>query len=233
MKYFICGYHTVIQCLKEKKREIYKIYIQKENAIDFKLVKKKIEIVNGAFFKKKFGSFGVSHQGIAAEVGGFKKLDLKKNIVDKKLNKLICLDGLTDNRNIGSIIRSAIAFDYNGLIISDRNFDEKNIALNKTASGGLDIINLFTMSNIKYGINLLKDFNYQIIALSEKSNNTIDHFPINKNHVLILGSEGEGIKQSILKLSDSIFKIKINEKIGSLNVSNAATAAMAIINSSN
>lgn len=233
MSYLICGHHTVLNCINANKRKVLKIFIKKENRnLDkFSNFFKNLEIVDESFFKKNFKQNLVAHQGIAALVDDLPKTKLQDIISKNKNYKLICLNGVTDTRNIGSIIRTAVCFKYNGLIISKREFDEKSIALNKSASGAIEFIDIFEFSNIKYALQILKEFNFQIISLSEKSKTKIQNILFERNHCLILGSEENGIKKNILKYSDYAVRIDISDKITSLNVSNTFAAAAAISNS--
>ena len=159
-----------------------------------------------------------------------KKLNLLNELENNKIIKTVCLNGITDPRNIGSIIRTSVAFGYESMIINKREFDETNIPMNKVATGGIDMMKIFTFSNIKHGIKILKDFNFQVISLSEKSSDNISNIKVKDNHLLILGSEESGIQRTVLELSDLKLKIEINKSIGSLNVSNACSAAMAVLN---
>ena len=229
MNYLICGYHTIKNCLLAKKRKVNKIYILDNSKYKKEFNKHNLEEVGKNFFIKKFSKYDISHQNIAAEINGFEKLDFKDELSKGSIKKIICLNNVTDIRNIGSIIRTAAAFGYDSLVISDRIFLESSPVLNKTASGGIDLINIFSFSNIKYPIEILIKLNFQIVSLSEKSNEILQPNKINDNHMLILGSENEGINENILKLSSNIFKININPKIGSLNVSTTCAAAMAVI----
>ena len=232
MSYLICGHHTVLNCVNAKKRQVLKVYIKKgnKNLENFSNFFKNIEVVDESFFKKNFKQIPVAHQGIAALVVELPKNKLE-NIVSKNKNyKLICLNGVTDTRNIGSIIRTAVCFKYNGLIISKREFDEKSIPLNKSASGAMEFIDIFEYSNIKYALQILKEHNFQIISLSEKSKKKIQNISFEPNHCLILGSEENGIKKKILEYSDQVVRIDISDKVTSLNVSNTLAAAAAIAN---
>ena len=229
MNYLICGYHTIKNCILAKKRKVNKIYILENSKYKKEFNKYNLEEVGKNFFTKRFGKYDISHQNIAAEVNSFQKLDFKDELNKGGIKKIICLNNVTDIRNIGSIIRTAVAFGYDSLVISNRIFLESSPILNKTASGGMDLIDIYPFLNIKYAIKILDKLNFQIVSLSEKSNEILHPNKINGNHMLILGSENEGINANILKLSSNIFKIKINPKIGSLNVSTTCAAAMAVI----
>lgn len=233
MTYLICGYHTVKTCLEQNKRKVLKVYLnnQENKFNEIYKFQNKINIVDvkSDFFNSKLKLSTFAHQKIAAEVEGLDKLSSFEFLKNKLIKKVICLDQLTDQRNIGSILRSAVAFGYDSILISKRDFDEKNIGLNKTASGAVDLLNIFVTSNVKNDLKIFKNNFFDIVSLSEKSNLVLNKNNISEKHVLIFGSEEFGIRKSVLSLSDHVFKININPTINSLNVSNSASAAMAIL----
>ena len=173
-----------------------------------------------------------AHQGLIAEVEQIEEITLKEFIVENKKKNLnfIALEEVTDPRNIGSIIRSGVAFNIDGLIVKERSFPSKSKLLYKSASGGVEHIKIFKVSNINTAIKFLKTKDFWISAfdVSGKKNFT-EHNWVGKN-VLIFGSEGLGIKQKKLKNFDFFFKIKINNSIESLNVSNSVAVVSHFIN---
>jgi 23S rRNA (guanosine2251-2'-O)-methyltransferase len=219
-----------LECYNFKIRRVKKIFIEKNSKIKNNFKPELVNFVDKNFFTKKFSQLGIAHQNIAAEIEPMKKLNLLNELENNKIIKTVCLNGITDPRNIGSIIRTSVAFGYKSMIINKREFDETNIPMNKVATGGIDMMKIFTFSNIKHGIKILKDFDFQVISLSEKSSDNISNIKVKDNHLLILGSEESGIQRTVLELSDLKLKIEINKSIGSLNVSNACSAAMAVLN---
>ena len=116
------------------------------------------------------------------------------------------------------------------MLVKERSFPSKSKLLYKSASGGVEHIKIFKVSNINTSIKFLKTIDFWISAVdvSGKKNFT-EHNWVGKN-VLIFGSEGLGIKQNTLKNSDFVFKIKINNSIESLNVSNSVAVVSHFIN---
>ena len=136
------------------------------------------------------------------------------------------LDGVTDTRNFGAIIRTSVAADIDGIIISQNNSAPINADVVKTSSGGVFKIPIARVSNIKDAILYLNSINVEIISLSEKAEKTIYEVDFKKSVGLILGSEDRGISKSILGLSSDVIKIPISSKIDSLNVSVAFSAVI-------
>ena len=153
------------------------------------------------------------------------EITLKEFINDNKQGNinLIALEEVTDPRNIGSVIRSAVAFNLDGIIVKERNFPSKSKLLFKSASGGTEHLKIFKVSNINTTLKYLKTKNFWISAFDVSANKDFtDNNWIGKN-VLLFGSEGYGIKNKTLENSDFKFKIHINNKIESLNIANTVS----------
>ena len=145
-------------------------------------------------------------------------------IDNKKKNiNLIALEEVTDPRNIGSIIRSAVAFNIDGLIVKERSFPLKSKLLYKSESGGAEHIKIFKVSNLNTALKYLKSKDFWVSAfdISAKKDFTKNNWK-GKN-VLLFGSEGYGIKAKTLENSDFQFRVNINENIESLNISNTVS----------
>ncbi len=138
----------------------------------------------------------------------------------KKNLNLIALEEVTDPRNIGSIIRSAVAFNIDGLIVKERSFPSKSKLLFKSASGGVEHLKIFKVSNLNTAIKFLKTKDFWISAFDVSAKKDFTSNNWNGRNVLLFGSEGYGIKAKTLENSDFQFKVKINNNIESLNISN-------------
>ena len=130
---------------------------------------------------------------------------------------------MTDPRNIGSIIRSAVAFGIDGLIVKERSFPSKSKLLYKSASGGTEHIKIFQVSNINTALKFLKTKNYWISAFDISSTKDFTTNNWKGKNVLLFGSEGYGIKAKTLEKSDFKFRVQMNNTIESLNISNTVS----------
>ena len=162
------------------------------------------------------------HQGYVAEIEHLERLPLKEFIKNKNNLNLVCLDGVTDPRNIGSIIRSAASFNIDGIIIKERNFPDESKALYKAASGSIEYMNIFEVSNINSTLKNLREKNFWVYGFDGKGKKKFTDIKWKGNNILLFGSEGYGIRQHTSKYADFIVKIDINPKIESLNISNSA-----------
>ena len=164
----------------------------------------------------------LQHQGYVAEVEHIQKPILKEYIKEKNNITLICLDGVTDPRNIGSLIRSAASFNIDGVIIKERNFPSESKLMYKAASGAIEYINIFEVSNINSTLKNLKEKNFWVYGFDGNGKKDFTDIEWKGNNILLFGSEGSGMHKHTSKYADFLVKIEINEKIESLNISNSA-----------
>ena len=163
------------------------------------------------------------HQGYVAEIKHLEKENLKEFIKDKNNINLVCLDGVTDPRNIGSLIRSAVSFNIDGIIIKERHFPNESKLMYKAASGSMEYLNIFEVSNINSTLKNLKYKNFWIYGFDGKGDKDFTDVEWKGNNILLFGSEGSGMHTHTSKYADFLVKININRKIDSLNISNSAS----------
>ena len=140
------------------------------------------------------------------------------------------MDEVTDPRNIGSLIRSAASFEIDGIIIKERHFPSESKLMYKSASGCMEHINIFEVSNINTTLKFLREKNFWVYGFDAKSNKKFNDIEWDGNNILLFGSEGFGMRQHAKKYTDFSVKIEINKKIESLNISNSAAIAFHYIN---
>mgnify|MGYP005998302131 CR=1 FL=1 len=229
--FFIVGQHAVLEALKNPKRKVLRVFLTEESKknIHRKSPKKDLlKDVKGYFkTKKELDKYSTKenllHQGYVAEIEHLEKPLLKDFIQEKNNVTLACLDGVTDPRNIGSVIRSAAAFNIDGIIIKERNFPNESKLMFKAASGAIEYINIFEVSNINSTLKNLKEKNFWVYGFDGNGEKNFTEVEWKGNNILLFGSEGSGMHQHTSKYADFLVKIDINEKIESLNISNSAT----------
>ena len=228
--FFIIGQHAVIEALKNPKRKVLRVFLTEESKknIHRKSPNKNLLSDVKVYFKTKkeldkySNKENLLHQGYVAEIEHLEKPILKDFIKKKKNLIFVCLDSVSDPRNIGSLIRSAASFDIDGIIIKERHFPSESKLMYKAASGAIEHINIFQVSNINTTLKNLKDKNFWIYGFDGKADKNLTNFDWKGNVVLLFGSEGFGMHQHTSKYADFLVKIKINDKIESLNISNSA-----------
>ena len=236
--FFIAGKHAVIEALKNPNRKVLRIFLTEESKKSIHRENKNRNLLKNTkiFYKtkKELDNYckndGMLHQGFVAEIEHLEKLELKEFVKNKNNLTLVCLDEVTDPRNIGSIIRSAASFNIDGIIFKDRHFPSNSKLMYKSSSGSMEHLNIFTVSNINTTLKYLRDNNFWVYGFDSKSNEDFTKIEWKGNIVLLFGSEGYGIKKHTGKYADFLVKIKINRKVDSLNVSNTASIVFHYIN---
>ena len=168
----------------------------------------------------------ISHQGLIAEIEHLDRLNIKEYIKrneDKKNITLVALEEVTDPRNIGSIIRCAASFNIDGIIVKERSFPSKSKLLYKSASGGTEHLKIFKVSNINTSLKFLKTKEFWVSAFDVSATKDFTSNNWKGKNVLLFGSEGFGLKSKTLMHSDFKFKVKMNNNMESLNISNTVS----------
>ena len=231
--FLIVGKHAVLEALKNPSRKIERVFLTEDAQKKINRENQSLNLFKSVnvFYKSKkeldnlCGRDEIAHQGLVAEIEQLEEITLKEFILENKEKNInfIALEGVTDPRNIGSIIRSAVAFGIDGLIVKERSFPSKSKLLYKSASGGTEHVKIFKVSNVNTALKYLKTKDFWISAfdVSASKDFTINNWK-GKN-VLLFGSEGFGIKTKTLEKSDFKFKVKIDPNIESLNISNTVS----------
>ena len=228
--FFIIGQHAVIEALRNPKRKVLRVFLTEESKKNIHKKSPNKNLLNDVkvYFKtkKELDKYStrenLQHQGYVAEVEHIQKPILKEYIKEKNDITLICLDGVTDPRNIGSLIRSAASFNIDGVIIKERNYPSESKLMYKAASGAIEYINIFEVSNINSTLKNLKEKNFWVYGFDGDGKEDFTDIEWKGNNILLFGSEGSGMHKHTSKYADFLVKIEINEKIESLNVSNSA-----------
>ena len=239
----IAGKHAVTEALRNPERKVFKVFLNEDSKKTLNRENPNLNLLKNIklYYKtnkeldRLCSKEQISHQGLIAEIEHFDKKNLKDYLnskTDEKNIILVALEEVTDPRNIGSIIRSAVAFKIDGLIVKERSFPNESKLLYKSASGSMEHINIFEVSNINTTLKYLKTRNFWICGFDKDGKNFTTHDWKGKN-VLLFGSEGYGLKYQTIKNSDFLLKITINRKIESLNISNSAAIVFHYINNLN
>ena len=231
--FLIVGKHAVLEALKNPNRKIERVFLTEDAQ---KKLNKENQSLNlfksiNVFYKSQreldnmCGRDDTAHQGLVAEVEQLDEITLKEFIIENKKDnvKLIVLEEVTDPRNIGSIIRTAVAFNIDGLIVKERSFPSKSKLLYKSASGGVEHMKIFKVSNLNSTLRYLKSKDFWVSAFDVSATKDFTTNNWKGKNVLLFGSEGFGIKAKTLENSDFKFKVNINRNIESLNISNTVS----------
>ena len=232
--FLIAGKHAVTEALKNSNRKVLRVFLTEDSKKNInsknqdKYLLKDVKV----FYKTKkeldrlCSKDQISHQGLIAEIEPLEEANIKEYLIqnsEKKNITFAALEGVTDPRNIGSIIRSAASFDIDGIIVAERSYPSQSKLLYKSASGCIELLNIFEVSNINTALKYLKSKNFWISGFDSESSKDFTKHDWGGRNVLLFGSEGYGLKYQTKKNSDFLLKININKNVESLNISNSAS----------
>lgn len=175
---------------------------------------------------------GVLHQGIALQVPAFRYdtladvLDLVAQATTTPL--LVALDGVTDPRNLGAVIRSAVAFGAQGIIVPNRRAAGVTATAWRTSAGTAARIPIAQVTNLVRALKDCQKAGLQVAGLDADGDTTIDDLPFALDPlVIVIGSEGRGLSRLVGETCDVRISIPMTGQAESLNASVAAAVTLA------
>jgi 23S rRNA (guanosine2251-2'-O)-methyltransferase len=168
------------------------------------------------------------HQGLVIEVDPLEDVwlgDLLDAGRDDR-RPLIVLDQVTDPHNVGAVLRSAAAFDALGLVTQDRHAPPESGALARSASGALELVPWVRVVNLSRALGEIGEAGFWRIGLTGTGKRTVAEAVGDARVALVLGAEGEGMRQNTEAHCDELARLPISSRVESLNVSNAAAIAL-------
>lgn len=142
------------------------------------------------------------------------------NVIDNKEikgSRLLLLDNISDPGNLGTIIRSSVAFNIDTIILSDDSVNLYNDKVVRSSEGMIFNTNIITM-NLSDAIKEIKSRGIKVYGTDLKGSKYLHEFNKPSSFALIVGNEGMGMKKEILDLCDENIKIEMNNNCESLNV---------------
>lgn len=168
---------------------------------------------------------GAAHQGLALEGPEPDPVDLE-DFAPEPGAVLLMLDQVTDAGNVGAILRSAAAFGARGVILQERRAPRLSGALAKAAAGAVDILPVSRTVNLSRALERLSDLGWRAIGLDGGAERDLSEVLDGGPVVLVLGSEGEGVRRLVAEHCDETARIPMPGGFESLNVSAAAAVAL-------
>jgi len=168
------------------------------------------------------------HQGLVLEVDPLEDVwlgDLLEAGTDDR-RPLVLLDQVTDPHNVGAVLRSAAAFDALGIITQDRHAPPESGALARAASGALEFVPWVRVVNLSRALDEIAEAGFWRIGLTGAATQTLADAMGEARIALVLGAEGEGMRQNTEAHCDQLAKLPISPKVESLNISNAAAIGL-------
>jgi len=232
----LSGKHSILSALKNKNRKLYYLILTEESS---KFWKEQIQVLNLSLVIKIKTKEELDlitnyqpHQNSILVTEPLDRISLDEFIFTSKLRsdlpqRIIILDQVTDPQNVGAIIRSAYAFNMDGVALSQSNSPTETSSMAKASSGAIEKIKIIQLSNMSREIKKLQAANFNVYGLAfGGSKNISELHSENGNIAIIVGSEGRGLRRLTKEKVDQLLEIPINKECESLNVANAASIAM-------
>ena len=226
----VYGVNNCLPVLNDSSYNIINIFISEDKASKYKNIiadknNNKIHYLNKTIFHEKFSEYRT--QGLVVTFDGNIVKNINENKFIKKKSCLLILDQVEDPQNAGQIIRTSECAGIDGIIFPVHNsFRITNTVLN-VSQGAFVNIPLYEVTNISRTIQNLKNNDFWVVGIENTKDaelwNNIDY---SGKTVIILGSEGKGIRKNIINHCDFLGKIPMQGSINSLNVSAAVSAIL-------
>ena len=230
--YFVYGINPVRERLKIISQGVLFIKKNVQQARLSEIVEKArskniaVNYLDAESFEKFFMNF--NHQGVVLKVDR----DFTEHISDKefaeylegfasKKSSLLILDGIQDVGNLGAVLRSALLFDADGVIMPKDNSAPLTNVVEKRSSGAAALLKIMYVTNIVRIMEIMKDSGYWIYG-ADKEGQSIKSVDFNDKSVIVIGQENTGIRPLVKKNCDLLVSIPTNNKIDSLNLSVSA-----------
>jgi len=171
---------------------------------------------------------GGRHQGVVAWLGPFAYADLDKLILPDEPAMLIALDSVEDPRNLGAVLRSAYLLGAHGAIIPEHRAAQVTPLVAKASAGASELLPIALVPNLVRALEELRELGVWRVAVHAAPDaQRIDQIDGTMPHVLVLGSEGSGVRPLVAKHCDFHAVIPMQRAgVGSFNVSVAAALAL-------
>jgi len=230
---YIYGIRAIIEAI-EAGKEIAKVYLLKEgDGVLYQQLKKlcnKQNISTSYVPVEKLNHLAKgNHQGAVASISPVEFEDLEEVLEQNSDNNAaiyLLLDGITDVRNFGAILRTAECTGVKAVVIAESGSAPVNADTVKTSAGAAFNIPICKVNHIKDAVYILQSYGIATAAADEKANQYIYDTDLNKSIALIMGSEDKGVNPSTLKIVDHHIKLPMRGSIASLNVSVACGAML-------
>ena len=233
-KNIIVGRRPLIEAILAGKA-VERIYMQNDVAgdsiMEIRQAARKHNIPISMVPIEKLNSFSrTNHQGIVALTASIQYFELQQVIsfvVEKgEMPLFIILDGITDVRNIGAIVRTAVCYGAQAIIIPDKGVAPLQEDAMKASAGALEKIFVCRVNSLMKAVDELHLNGIRVYASDITGNDLLQELELQVPCAVVMGSEGKGIYPALMKICDKIFKIPMAGSFDSLNVSVAAGIIM-------
>ena len=224
----VIGIHSCLEVFKVRPKKIRTLYLRKDWKNHSHLKKfvelsrrYRIDLIEQT--NQQLSSWGQGHQGVALVVEERPQFQF----VDKDRSILIFMDGLEDPRNLGALIRTSWLMGVDGIFLPPRrSLVHLTASVSKVASGGTEYVPVETLLHPYKWMKEMKDKGYWIYGLSSDGETSLWKEKFNEKVILVVGSEGKGLKQKTKSYCDRLLSIPQKHSQASYNLSVAVALGL-------
>ena len=225
----ISGINSCTSCILHNPEKIIEIFINIEKKSYFSELIEQNKLNNKTRLLKKsdFSKLGIKNDRFFNDIvirrEKYKPFNLEDILKNNEKSLIVVADQITDQNNLGNIIRTALLIGADGLMLSEHSSADINDVTSLTSSGAVEVLKYHVSKNINRSIEFLKKNGYWTYSLDMSGQEINKDFKFDNKSVIIVGSEGKGIRKNILSKSD--FKICIpQENVNGIDSYNAANS---------
>jgi 23S rRNA (guanosine2251-2'-O)-methyltransferase len=235
MPEFVYGHHAVAAVLEQAPKRATCLWLSAKHdtlAKQAKAAGVPCKMVSRSELEKQVPE-AAAHQGLVLEVKpasmlGEAELDgLVTRAMEKKGRvTILALDEVQDPRNLGACLRSAAAYGVDAVIVPKRRSALLTSTAEKVACGGAVFVPVIAVTNLVRSLKSLQQLGLWVVGTALETDQSLSDVDLTGNTVLVMGSEGEGVRQLTAKTCDYLAKIPMQGALQSLNVSAATTVCL-------
>ena len=216
----VYGRNPVREALRGRRR-VHRVYATEKAATEVWLGDVDVAIAEAHEIEERCGS--PDHQGICAEAQAYPYADAG-SLLDAEDALVVCLDEVQDPHNLGAVCRVAEAAGCAGVVLPERRSADVTPAVCKASAGAVEHLSVARVRNLADWLGEAKQREAWVYGAAAEARVPYDRPDYGGRVVLVLGSEGRGLRPRVADACDELVSLPIKGKVGSLNVSTAAAA---------
>lgn len=229
----IYGIHAVEAAIRNQPENVLQVFVQQgrnDNRVKtiLNLAKNSgvsLQAISNDKLKEKCPK--ARHQGVVAEVRRSQSSTVSlEDILEKQSVLLLILDEVQDPHNIGACLRTADAIGVDAVIVSKNRSPALSPVMRNVASGAAETVPYIMVSNLARALEKIKESNVWVMGTSGDADQTIYDTSVNQRIVLVMGSEGKGMRRLTREACDELISIPMQGSVESLNISVATAVCL-------
>jgi 23S rRNA (guanosine2251-2'-O)-methyltransferase len=223
---FVYGIRPVVEALKSKRREVREVLDSVgDDEIASEAAARRVPLKRVSRDRIEELARGGTHQGVVARVGPYPYSGLEE-ILTAPDRLVVVLDGVTDPRNLGAVLRAADGAGASGVVIPKDRAVGVTPAAVKASAGASEHVRVARETNIRRALEKMKEAGVWAYAAEGGAAQAYTSLDLSGPVAFVLGSEGRGVRRLVREVCDGVVSIPMHGAVSSLNVSVAAAVLL-------